>query len=152
MSRKVSLAITMFLAASSAWAQSPAPAPTPAATGPIIAPDADTTARVTSRFAQNRAARVAEAQAAPRERVQEMESTLNGMHALLKEMQASKASSRSKDPVAKANLQMWELLVDHLDKELHQLEALGKAAAEAAGQTPPAPSTPGAPQPKPPKE
>lgn len=173
MSRKVSLAIAMFLAASSAWAQSPAPAPTPAATGPIIAPDADTTARVTSRFAQNRVARAAEAQAAPREHVQEMESTLNGMHALLKEMQASNASSRSKDPVAKANLEMWELLLTHLDKEFHQLQlatmareavearrasmynqALAKAAAEAARQTPPAPSTstPGAPQPKQPKE
>lgn len=169
MSRKVSLAIAMFLAASSAWAQSPAPAP--AATGPIIAPDADTTARVTSRFAQNRVARAAEAQAAPREHVQEMESTLNGMHALLKEMQASNASSRSKDPVAKANLEMWELLLTHLDKEFHQLQlatmareavearraamynqAFAKAAAEAARQTPPAPSTPGAPQPKQPKE
>lgn len=173
MSRKVSLAIAMFLAASSAWAQSPAAAPTPAASGPIIAPDADTTARVTSRFAQNRVARAAEAQAAPREHVQEMESTLNGMHALLKEMQASNASSRSKDPVAKANLEMWELLLTHLDKEFHQLQlatmareavearrasmynqALAKAAAEAARQTPPAPSTstPGAPQPKQPKE
>lgn len=171
MSREVSLAIAMILAASSAWAQSPAPAP--AATGPIIAPDADTTARVTSRFAQNRVARAAEAQAAPREHVQEMESTLNGMHALLKEMQASNASSRSKDPVAKANLEMWELLLTHLDKEFHQLQlatmareavearrasmynqALAKAAAEAARQTPPAPSTstPGAPQPKQPKE
>lgn len=173
MSRKVALAITMFLAASSAWAQSPAPAPSPAAPPPITAPDSDTTARVIGRFGRTRMASAAEAQLAPSERLQEMESTVNGMHALLKQMQAKNAQSRSKDPVAKANLEMWELLLAHLDKEFHQLQvaaaareqvagrraalynqALAKAAAEAAaaGQTPPPPSTPGAPRPNQPKE
>ena len=176
MSRKVALAIILFLAAASAWAQSPAPAP--AAPPPVMAPDANTTPRVISRFGQGRNVRGAEAQLAPRERMQEMESTLNNMHALLKDMQAKNASSRLKDPVAKANLEMWELLLVHLDKEFHQLQvatatrqelearraslynqAYEKAAKEAqaatgatTGQTPPAPSTPAAPRPNQPKE
>jgi len=96
-----------------------------------------------------------------------MQTTLNDMHALLKQMQAKNAASRSKDPVAKANLEMWGLLLAHLDKEFNQLEAtlaredlearraalynqaMQKAAAEAAaaGQSPPPPSPPVAPKP-----
>lgn len=148
----------MSLTASIAWAQSPAPVP---------APHPGATAPVMSRFARGRNARAAEAQPASRERMHEMQTTLDGMHALLKQMQAKNASSRSKDPVAKANLEMWELLLGHLDKEFHELElaaaqedvqarraalysqALAKAAAEAAAarQAPPAPSTPAAPKP-----
>jgi hypothetical protein len=99
--------------------------------------------------------------------MQEMASTLDSMHALLRQMQASNASHRSKDAVAKANLEMWELLLDHLDKQLHEMElqaaqegfdarraamynqAAAKAAAEAAAarQAAPAPSTPVAPKP-----
>lgn len=165
MSRKVLTAITLFLGASSAWAQSPAPGP--AATAPVTAPDPNTNARVMSRYGRNRNARAAEAPLASRGRMQEMASTLDGMHALLKEMQAKNASGRSKDPAAKANLEMWELLLGHLDKELHELQlaaaredfdarraalynqAMQKAAAAAAaaGQTQPAPSTPAAPKP-----
>jgi len=106
-----------------------------------------------------------------------MQTTLNDMHALLKQMQAKNGSSRSKDPVAKANLEMWELLLAHLDKEFNQLEATlaredfearraalynqayEKAAKEAqatngaiTGQTPPAPSASAAPKPNQPKE
>ena len=96
-----------------------------------------------------------------------MQSTLNDMHGLLKQMQAKNASSRSKDQVAKANLEMWDLLLGHLDKQLHEMQlraaqediearraalynqASQKAAAEAAAarQTAPAPSTPAAPKP-----
>ena len=106
-----------------------------------------------------------------------MESTLNDMHALLKQMQAKNALSHVKDPIAKANLERWELLLNHLDKEFHQLQvaavredfearraalynqAYEKAAKEAqaatapaAGKTPPAQSTPVAPQPNQPEE
>jgi hypothetical protein len=176
MSAKVAMAITLFLAATAAWAQNPGPAASPAAPPPVIAPDPNTNARVMSKFGRNRRAGAAQTQLAPPERLQEMESTLNDMHALLKQMQAKNASSRSKDPVAKANLEMWELLLAHLDKEFHQLQvatvareevearraslynqAYEKAAKEAraaaaAGQTPPAPSTSAAPKPNPPKE
>ena len=176
MSRKIAIAMTMFLAATAAWAQSPAPAPSPAAPPPVITGAPNSSSRVISRFGRNRNASAAQAQPVSRERVQEMQSTLNDMHALLKQMQAKNASSRSKDPVAKANLEMWELLLAHLDKEFHQLQvatvarddfdarraaldnqAAAKAAAEAAAarqaqQTPPAPSTSAAPKPDQPNE
>jgi hypothetical protein len=43
------------------------------------------------------------------------------MHVLLKQMRAKAASSSSKDPVARANLDMWELMVGHLDKQFEEL-------------------------------
>jgi hypothetical protein len=168
MSRKAVMTITMLLAATSAWAQSPAPTPAPAATPPFISPDPNISTIVISRLGLNRNAGAAQAQLAPRQRLQEMESRLHGMHAQLKQMQAENASNPSKCPTARANLEVWELLVSHLDME-YQLQvetaaradfearraalynqAFSKAAAEAAAaeQTPLAPSISEAPQPK----
>lgn len=165
---KVGMAITMFLAATSAWAQSPAPPAAPAAaTPPGIASGSDANSRVRSRLGRGRNLSATQAQVTPGARMQEMQTTLNGMHALLKKMEAKNASSKSKDSVAAANLEMWELLLRHLDKEFNQLQmatlaredlearraamyrqADEKAAKEAqaamgakTGQTPPAPST-----------
>jgi hypothetical protein len=56
-----------------------------------------------------------------RQRMQDMEGTLAKMHAVLKQMRA-KAASNSKDPLVKANLDMWELMVGHLDKQLKELQ------------------------------
>ena len=42
------------------------------------------------------------------------------MHAVLKQMGA-KNTPNAKDLLAKANLEMWELMVDHLDKQLQEL-------------------------------
>jgi hypothetical protein len=53
--------------------------------------------------------------------MQDMEGTLVRMHALLKQM-AAKGAANSKDPLAKANLDMWELMVGHLDKQLEELQ------------------------------
>jgi hypothetical protein len=58
---------------------------------------------------------------AMRERVQDMETTLSQMRVVLKQMHAKSANSKSTDPVTKANLDMWKLMVGHLDKELEQL-------------------------------
>ena len=55
------------------------------------------------------------------QRMQGMEDTLKKMHALLKQMHARSGSSASKDPVAKANFEMWELMLGHLDKQFEQL-------------------------------
>jgi hypothetical protein len=161
MSRKVVMTITMFLAAAGAWAQSPAAGPSRAATPPVISTDSNISASVISRLGRNKNAGAAQGQLAPGQRLQEMESTRNGMRALLKQMQAENASSASKCPIARANLVVWELLLSHLDREF-QLQiataaredvearraalynqAFSKAEVEAAaaGQTPPAPST-----------
>ena len=55
------------------------------------------------------------------QRVQELQSTLDKMHAALKRMQGKTAAS-TKDPMEKANLQMWELMVGQLDKQLQELK------------------------------
>ena len=56
--------------------------------------------------------------AAMRERVRDMESTLSQMRVLLKQMHAK---SKATDSLAKANLDMWDLMVGNLDKELQQM-------------------------------
>jgi peptidoglycan hydrolase CwlO-like protein len=56
------------------------------------------------------------------QRVQDMETTVTNMHAALKRMQAKAAVAKSKDPLVKANLDMWTLMVDHLDKQLQELK------------------------------
>jgi hypothetical protein len=55
-----------------------------------------------------------------REHVQDMQGTLAKMHAVLDQMKA-KAALNSRDPLAKANVDMWELMVGHLDSELKDL-------------------------------
>lgn len=57
-----------------------------------------------------------------RERVHDMESTLAQMHLVLKQMQGKAAKSTTKDSLAKANLDMWELMVGHMEKELQELK------------------------------
>jgi peptidoglycan hydrolase CwlO-like protein len=51
----------------------------------------------------------------------EMGNTLSKMHALLKQMQAKTVASGPKDPIAKANLEMWGLMLGDLDKQYEQL-------------------------------
>jgi len=43
------------------------------------------------------------------------------MHDLLKQMQAKTAKSSSKDPLIKANLEMWGLMLQDLDNQYEQL-------------------------------
>lgn len=72
---------------------------------------------------QAAASRRAASETAPptmRERVQDMQGTLAKMHAVLDQMRA-KSAVTSKDPLAKANLDMWELMVSHMDSELKDL-------------------------------
>jgi L-lactate utilization protein LutC len=90
---------------------------------PAANPMAGSSRRV---VATSNAAGVAEnarAQNSARQRMEEMGSTLAKMHALLKQMQAKNSASASKDPAAKANLEMWGLMVADLDKQYEQLRA-----------------------------
>jgi len=64
-----------------------------------------------------------------RERVGDMESTLSQMRLVLKQMHAKAAKSKTTDSLTKANLDLWELMAGHLDKELQQLR-LALAARE----------------------
>lgn len=56
-----------------------------------------------------------------RQRLEDLEGTVNRMHTILNKMQARAAKSSVKDSSAKANLDMWELMVGHMDKELENL-------------------------------
>lgn len=136
-------AFTILLAATAAWAQSASPSMAARAS------------RGNSRamMATSNAAGLAQAQqaqAAMHQRVEDMGNTLGKMHAVLKQMQAKNAAT--KDSMAKANLQMWGLMLEDLDKQYEQLriatrtreemearraamykQAEAKAAAEAQG-------------------
>jgi len=54
-------------------------------------------------------------------RIEEMGDTLAKMHTLLKQMQAKTAASTAKDSIAKANLELWELMLNDLDKQYDQM-------------------------------
>jgi hypothetical protein len=57
-----------------------------------------------------------------------MGATLTKMQTLLKQMRAH--TSSSKDPVAKANLEMWTLMVEQLDKQYEQLRVAARQRGE----------------------
>src|SRR5215469_12876697 len=59
--------------------------------------------------------------AAIREQLSEMESTLSQMSAALKQMHVQAARNKTTDPLTKANLNMWDLMVGHMDKEVLQM-------------------------------
>lgn len=56
-----------------------------------------------------------------RQQVEDFGTTVSQMHAMLKQMHARAAKSTVKDSLAKSNLEMWDLMVAHLDKELQNL-------------------------------
>jgi hypothetical protein len=104
----------LIVAATGVWAQTAGPSARPLAgrARTVIA----TTTDADSKTADMRA------KAAMNQRVDEMQTTLARMHALLKQMQASAAVKNSKDPVTKANLEMWGLMIQQLDKQFDQLK------------------------------
>jgi len=111
------VAALVVLAAATVWAQS---------TPPVTAPEGAAPAGVHASAARRGPSRSPAngnitGTAELRQRMEDMESTVNKMHALLKQMRAKAGPSRSKDPLVKANLEMWELMLGDLDKQLDQL-------------------------------
>jgi hypothetical protein len=107
--------VVLVLAATAAFAQSTPPGTTPGA--PILNQQALT----------GRRGSVANKNVDPqgltamRQRVEEMGSTVSEMRVLLKQMNAKAAKSKTTDSLTKANLDMWELMVGQVDKELQQM-------------------------------
>jgi len=64
------------------------------------------------------------AKAVANQNLQEMGATLTKMQGLLRQMRAH--ASTSKDPVAKANIEMWTLMVEQLDKQYEQLRLVAR--------------------------
>ena len=56
-----------------------------------------------------------------REQVENMDSTLSQMRSLLRQMHAKATTSKATDSLTKVNLDMWDLMVGHLDKELQHM-------------------------------
>jgi hypothetical protein len=117
----VVLAVTTVLAQESSPASEPAPAPQ-TIQGPLPTRHWGKGAMV-----KNQAGPVTPP--ALEQSVQDLEGTVNKMRAVLKQMQGKNAAN-GKDPIAKANLEMWELLVDHLDKQLQELRQTAAARAD----------------------
>jgi len=112
-------AAILVLAASTAWAQSTAPAahsshPRRVEAESNIVGLSDNT----------------RAQSATRQRVEDMGNTLTKMHVLLKQMQAKTAADSTKDPLIKANLEMWGLMLAGLDKQYAQLKLTSQTRDE----------------------
>ncbi|HYL15119.1 MAG TPA: hypothetical protein VEV41_18920, partial [Terriglobales bacterium] len=120
------VAATVVLAAATVWAQSAVGTSDQASASRIQAAPAK---RPGIKNQLNR-----EGAAGPmRQRMQDMATTLNQMHALLKQMRAKAAARKSQDSLVKANLDMWELMLNDLDKQFEQLRAatLGREDLEA---------------------
>jgi hypothetical protein len=124
--------VITVLAVTTALAQSIPPATQPADNPPATVPGG-TEVMQRQGYAHRRGLAGNQARNLPapalHQRVQDMENTLNQMHGVLKEMQAKAAKSTAKDSLAKSNLEMWELLVGHLDKQLQELK-IATAARE----------------------
>jgi hypothetical protein len=112
-----SAAIFLIVGATGVWAQTAAPARSMAGR--------QRTVLATSTDADSKTAEM-RAKAAVNQRVQEMETTLSKMHLLLKQMQASPAVKNSKDPMTKANLEMWGLMLQQLDKQFDQVKVAAR--------------------------
>ena len=69
------------------------------------------------------AANVTAARAAANQNLEELGKTLTKMQALLKEMRAKTTGA---NPVAKANLEMWTLMLDQLYKQYEQLRVAAR--------------------------
>jgi len=107
--------VVVVLAATAAFAQSAQPGTTPSA--PILNRPGLTTR---TNPAGNKTADP-QGLAAMRERVEDMQNTLSQMRVVLRQMQTNATKNKATDSLAKANLDMWGLMVGHLDKELQQL-------------------------------
>ncbi len=117
MTLRSSIAALVILSATASWAQSP--------TGPMASRRQTAIASPNS-DAQIASAR-AKAQLEAKQHIDEMGATLKKMHALLKQMQAKTSSTTSKDSMAKANSEMWSMMIEQLDKQYDQLVAAEKA-------------------------
>jgi hypothetical protein len=116
-------AACVVLAATTVWSQSA----TYSSAAPLGAPAHGR--MVMAAKSGDSSAAATQGQVAMRQRVQEMGATLGKMHTLLKQMR-TKTAAGSKDSMAKANLDMWELMVGDLEKQYEQLRLATVAREE----------------------
>lgn len=122
---KIGTAAAVVLVATMSFAQTQTPVPVPGG-GPISTQGQMLPGRKGMSSMPGRPAGAVQPSPLPK-RIDDMQATLTQMHAVLKRMHASSAKSQTKDPIAKANVDMWELLVGHLESQLKELR-LAQAA------------------------
>jgi len=118
--RSTAAAIVLFTV-TAAIGQENAPASAPAASA---APQATQPPIITRRWGKNAKGNTQSGRLnAPsiQQRVDDLQGTVDKMHAVLKQIRA-KSAANAKDPMVKANLQMWDLMVGQLDKQLQELK------------------------------
>lgn len=120
--RTITLGIAL-LSATVLWAQDTASQAPVAGSAPTLSPGTAPVSRARNAF-RNRTMmpaprRALSADPAFAARLEDMQDTLTKLHALLKQMQ-SQAGSSKRQTVAAENIQMWELLLGHLDRTLAQ--------------------------------
>jgi hypothetical protein len=125
MSLRRAAAAFVVLAVTAVFGQENAPASAPAE-APAAASQPTQRPTVMRRWGKNTVANKQPAAGpvnAPslQQHVQDMQATVDKMHEVLTRMQKKTVAS-AKDPVAKANLQMWQLMVAQLDKQLQDLK------------------------------
>ena len=118
-----SMAALVIIAATGVCAQTAGPS------GPRSFAGRQRTVMATSTDAESKTGEM-RAKAELNQRMMEMETTLGRMHLLLKQMQASAAVKNSKDPVTKANLEMWGLMIQQLDKQFEQVKVTARERAD----------------------
>jgi hypothetical protein len=116
----------VLLAVTTAMAQGTSPAGTVPGGTEVIGQGRGLAGRRISSQAAKRLSGV-QAPATLRQRMEDLEKTLNQMHVVLKQMHVKAAKSSVKDSLAKTDLDMWELMVGHLDKELQELRVAATA-------------------------
>jgi hypothetical protein len=117
MTLRSSIVVLLIWAATASWGQNSAGPMASRRPTVMASPNSD---------AQIAVAR-AKAQGEAKKHVEEMGATLAKMHALLKQMQVKTSAAATKDSVAKANLEMWSMMLDQLDKQYQELAAAQKS-------------------------
>ncbi len=159
------LAAALLLCAATLWAQSTAPQTPPAtAQGETGAGSAKSTQAQPAPRAGKGMAGMQGMQQMHQQHMQEAKATLERMHALLNSMRSSYTSMNPKDqPAMQANIEMWQLMLSHLDQMVQHMESMGPGAGPGMmmqhrhGQPgnvppkPPSPNEPGTPPPPPPQ-
>jgi hypothetical protein len=123
---KLSIAIAIaILAATQAFAQAPVGA-TPSASALLGQRRSPAGKRPMSAAPGSQSSNV-NSLAALHQRIEDMQGTLQTMHNLMVQMRAKATKSGTNDPLAKANLEMWKLMVSQLDKQLEELRQTAAA-------------------------
>ena len=128
-----SVGAILMLAVTTGFAQNSAPASTPAATPAADASQPLQRPMVMRRWEKSAAGGVQTGPvntASLQERIEDLQGTLDKMNTVLAQM-SKKTAATAKDSVAKANLQLWELIVAQLDKQLKDLKFAEERRADA---------------------